>query len=324
MDSYGKLLLPVPVPGAEEAPGDPLLDVLLDFAKAVVNYQGGAAWQAVANQAAQLPVQHVYAHDPVRFGIVESQLPALFLSREYNEPSRWVAHDYWVRSSRLIMYWIPPRVAQQQKRGRIAAFGNVIQSALDAVLDPVARTPAWVVPGDTDPNAASLGSLVYKYIPVWEIDAGRAEWVDLRLPMAAATADMGDVVYPALRVYWILQERNEGILASDHAQLGGVEGTVYTGGDLAWTGLSLLALSLASVAPASGPAAGGTACTLLGAGFSGAPAVTFGGVAATGVDVVSPAMMTCTTPAHAVGAVDVAVTDQDGTVATLPGAYTYT
>jgi IPT/TIG domain/Carboxypeptidase regulatory-like domain len=65
--------------------------------------------------------------------------------------------------------------------------------------------------------------------------------------------------------------------------------------------------------PASGSSAGGTAVTLTGSGFMGASAVTFGEAAATNVHVVSPTQLTCTSPANAVGTVDVRVTTVGGT-----------
>lgn len=86
-----------------------------------------------------------------------------------------------------------------------------------------------------------------------------------------------------------------------------------------------------SVAPASAPAAGGDAVTVHGTNFkkSAHPAVTFGGVAATAVVVTSATTITCVTPAHGAGAVDVVVTnatggDGHGFTGTGAGIFTYT
>ncbi|MBI1948740.1 MAG: IPT/TIG domain-containing protein [Deltaproteobacteria bacterium] len=65
---------------------------------------------------------------------------------------------------------------------------------------------------------------------------------------------------------------------------------------------------IAVVAPGSGDAAGGTAVTVTGRGFTGATAIAFGGLAATDLVVVSDTELTATTPAGAAGAVDVVVT----------------
>ncbi|MHC4944266.1 MAG: IPT/TIG domain-containing protein [Planctomycetota bacterium] len=82
--------------------------------------------------------------------------------------------------------------------------------------------------------------------------------------------------------------------------------------------------SLDSIDPVDGPSAGGTAVTLEGNYFttSGDTTVAFGGASALDVVVVDPSTITCTTPAHAAGAVDVTVTNSNG-ADTLPGAFTY-
>jgi hypothetical protein len=70
---------------------------------------------------------------------------------------------------------------------------------------------------------------------------------------------------------------------------------------------------VAAVVPNTGPAAGGTAITVAGIGFTGATAVTVGGTAATAVVVVDANTITCTTPAKAAGTYDVRVTTPLGT-----------
>jgi hypothetical protein len=78
-----------------------------------------------------------------------------------------------------------------------------------------------------------------------------------------------------------------------------------------------------TVLPATGPAAGGTAIKITGTNFGGVSGVTVGGVACTNVRVVSEKVISCTTGAHAAGAVNVVVTDDSGAV-TKTNGYTYT
>lgn len=82
--------------------------------------------------------------------------------------------------------------------------------------------------------------------------------------------------------------------------------------------------TLAQVAPASGPVAGGTLVELRGRGFTQGATVTFGGIAATGVSWVSASQVKATTPAHAQGDVDVVLTNSDHQAATLANGYKYT
>ena len=95
-----------------------------------------------------------------------------------------------------------------------------------------------------------------------------------------------------------------------------------TGLDALVTTLTGPAVSVTSVSPPSGLA--GTSVTISGANFHSGAAVTFGGVAATGVTVVDPNTIVCTTPAHTPGAVDVVVTHPDSAAATLTSGFTYT
>lgn len=103
-------------------------------------------------------------------------------------------------------------------------------------------------------------------------------------------------------------------------------GRACIAGDKDYLGRALIAdepITFAAVTPATGAAAGGTAVTITGKNFTRATGVTFGGVAATGFTVVSDTEITCTTGAHAAGAVDVVVLDPDGN-GTDAGAFTYT
>ncbi len=70
--------------------------------------------------------------------------------------------------------------------------------------------------------------------------------------------------------------------------------------------------TVTGVSPNSGTTLGGTSVTITGTNFVAGATVTFGGTDATGVSVVSPTSITCATPPHAVGAVDVVVTTSGG------------
>ena len=97
----------------------------------------------------------------------------------------------------------------------------------------------------------------------------------------------------------------------------------YVVSDIARDGADVAPLpDVTSCTPDSGSTAGGTAVTIAGANFTGATGVTFGGDAATSVSVVSDISITCVTPAHAAGAVDVVVTTSAGS-GTLTNGFTY-
>ena len=82
--------------------------------------------------------------------------------------------------------------------------------------------------------------------------------------------------------------------------------------------------TVTSCSPNNGTTAGGTSVTITGTNFfSGTITVTFGGSSATGVSFVNSTTITCTTPAHAAGAVNVVVTNPDSQTGTGTNAYTY-
>lgn len=84
--------------------------------------------------------------------------------------------------------------------------------------------------------------------------------------------------------------------------------------------------TITSVSPSSGTILGGTAVTIAGSNFSNVQSVTFGGLACSSVNVVSVISLTCVTPPHVAGTVDVVVTTLAGSNSTAGTAndYTYT
>jgi hypothetical protein len=89
-------------------------------------------------------------------------------------------------------------------------------------------------------------------------------------------------------------------------------------------GMLKIILQIISIAPNTGPAAGGTPVVIRGSGFRTGLTLTIGGLSAIGVKVVSDSLIYATTPAHAPGVVDVSVTNPDGSLFTDIGAFTYT
>jgi hypothetical protein len=103
--------------------------------------------------------------------------------------------------------------------------------------------------------------------------------------------------------------------------LSGGQSATLTGG---FTYVAAVTPTLTSIAPVSGPTAGGTSVTLTGTNFAAGATVTIGGAAATSVVVASSTRITARTPAGTAGARDVRVTLSGGQSTTLAGAFTYT
>jgi hypothetical protein len=81
--------------------------------------------------------------------------------------------------------------------------------------------------------------------------------------------------------------------------------------------------TITGISPNSGAAAGGTAVTITGAGFAPGATVTFDGITATNVVVVSSTAITAVTPADSNNSATVAVTNTNGLSGSLTNAFTY-
>lgn len=86
---------------------------------------------------------------------------------------------------------------------------------------------------------------------------------------------------------------------------------------------AIVAPSVTSVTPSTGPAAGGTPVTIHGTGFIGATSAAIRGVAVTSFVVVDDTTITGVTPSGSAGPAGVTVTNPAG-VNTLPGGFTFT
>ena len=90
------------------------------------------------------------------------------------------------------------------------------------------------------------------------------------------------------------------------------------------TGRLAIQPSISSISPSLGPVGGGQPVTIAGGHFQSGAAVSFGSNSATNVVVANSTKITATTPAAAgVGAVDITISQPDGTSVTAPSAYTY-
>ena len=157
--SYGATTLPVTAPSLVEAytepVGDPGLGVFLAFAKAVLEYEVGAAWEEVA--PGEPLIRHARPHDPREEDFGTTSLPTLFAYRGDGKLSRW-SDGYWVEERPIALLWVyPPAQAEKMpgRRGVPVAIGRALHEALGPLNG---RHPAWVVTGDTDPDAAAYGS----------------------------------------------------------------------------------------------------------------------------------------------------------------------
>jgi hypothetical protein len=154
------------------------------------------------------------------------------------------------------------------------------------------------------------------------------EWVESGQVIQFVTVMILLSVIMALGMSNVLKENTLGTL------LGGLAGYVLSQGVGRATAQALTrgiaaatakpsTLAITSVAPNSGPRAGGTQVTISGSGFLTGAKAAIGGVAAN-VTSVADGTVVVTTPAHVAGPADVVVTNLDGKSTTLPNGFTFT
>jgi len=81
--------------------------------------------------------------------------------------------------------------------------------------------------------------------------------------------------------------------------------------------------TISGISPVSGPAAGGTAVTILGSNYQSGAGVKFGNISASVVQVTNSSQIRAVTPAESDGVVSVTVQNSDGQTATAANVYTF-
>jgi hypothetical protein len=156
--------------------------------------------------------------------------------------------------------------------------------------------------------------------------------VALQPPAGAASADIRLLYQPTsweyIQFLYLANTGQDAFLANEginlfDAWLNTGMAEPYVMATAAWSGVPSPSLTVASVAPQFGPVGGGTVVSVTGTGFvAGGTSVTFGGNAATSVDVVSATSLTAVVPPGAAGPADVVVAAAGGS-ATLAAGFTY-
>lgn len=336
-DTFGLLDLPVPAPDQprDVAVGDPLLDLVAAFMKAVLNAELKDAWATVvpargkANNAPALsvPVPFTSTHDPEEASFSSEKTPCLYVYRlDDPPPTRIRITQGWeVVRSAVGLLFVPPPPTQDKQRLRTNMRNAFDKAIRGAVRD--GRHPAWIVAGDTyyDPDIYGSVFLRHAKLQSWT-------FVGVRRHPILIEDEEGNKQppFPALLATILVDEQRvkgtQGTYPIDH-----IEGSVSIGpiADPLTFGSYDFKTTLASISPSSGPTAGGTTVTISGAQFfvdddgEGLSVATSDGVALTDVELVDERTITAVMPAHAAGVVGLVVTLPNTSTASIANAFTY-
>lgn len=181
-DTFGGLTIaPVPTPGAGDVLSDPALDIVGDYLKAVINDRLGTAWNAVVpglNGNDEDPVRFVFKHDPQSGEFNQKHLPALYIWRA-DIKNEVLADEWECQRTMLRMLWVLPSVPQRKLVTRapiLRGFAAVVDAAIRNTRDA-----AYVMAGDSDPTAATRGSVVQTVACIAQWKPMGAEPSELRI-----------------------------------------------------------------------------------------------------------------------------------------------
>jgi hypothetical protein len=206
----------------------------------------------------------------------------------------------------------------------VNAVGTGPESAPAVLTAPTAPTvapsPVQAVPSQT------LGSVIVEYVPVTDVapDNGGSPITRYLARCASPghpSRSANDMVAPftvitiARLVVGVSYTCT--ISAANVFGVGPAATTTVVPGTLAG------GLSIGSVTPRIGPTAGGTSVDIVGSGFQISSTVTFGGVLATSVTVVSATEITTISPPGSPGTFDLTVNTPDGGWTTSASGWTY-
>jgi hypothetical protein len=156
----------------------------------------------------------------------------------------------------------------------------------------------------------------------WRLPAIQTENIALRFPRPDVSIATGPIGGNQLMTENGFTNNNSVFIQGVSTFSGNTQGDLNTASNVA-PNIQVLFPYIYTVTPASGPQAGGTLVTLMGANFTDVTTVTFGGTVAT-FSLVNSTQIVATTPAYAItGIVDVAAISPFGT-ATKHGGFTYT
>lgn len=191
-DTFGALLLPSPplVVGGPIAlvAGDPFLTYLLPYLQATITAYLLPLWQSAGIAPTRPIVGYTFPFDPGAHGFVDQKTPALYAWREGEPMSEWLAADWTLDQSNVtLLYVFEPHANPEVVKARQPMVNAIRKAVIEAI--EANRHPSWVVPGDTDPNAATTGSDFAGWAGFHEVQVMKGKAGKLRVRYDKETSD---------------------------------------------------------------------------------------------------------------------------------------
>lgn len=169
-DVFGGLTLPAPAPLQGEAVTDPLLGHLGAFLRASLTADLKVAWAAVAPREPM--VRRVLLHNPEKCDVTDKDFPSLYVWRSKTTPVS-LSDDVVSDEASIRVLWPFAPTNALTLSSQLPIFNGIVKSVRRSLL--LGRHPAWIVAGDTDPQAPTRGSLLWKYTGIANVRIEKAD-----------------------------------------------------------------------------------------------------------------------------------------------------
>jgi hypothetical protein len=226
-DTFGAAALTLETPVAGEAAGDPGLSRIANYLQACINADAATDFHTVFPETA-FPnvVRHAFTHDPRRFVLNDKVLPSLYLFRTGGNRVERLSEDIDLSHDTLQLFWILPDKAQERQRDRVTLFSRIHKQIAHAI--ELGRHPAYVMAGDADETAASLGSVIYRVAGIYSIVCGAWECQPIQIHVVDEKTDRKSASFEKLGVQFELAEQRTLDIVADFPAIQGADLTITT------------------------------------------------------------------------------------------------
>ena len=213
-DMFGAVSFPMAAATDPTSAGDPALAYLGEFLKAAINADCALAWKTKGISPSNDAVSFVFTDDP-RNDFDESRLPALYIFRG-KATSTTETDDLLTNVTEIKCYWLMDGAQDDHLHARTQMGNAIYMSAFRSLVR--GRVPAYIVAGDTEAFAATLGSWVWGYAGVKMVRV--LDSTPLSLTLDKIDGEGKSIPFLGLAMHFEITERTARIWLGTHPTIG--------------------------------------------------------------------------------------------------------